>query len=134
MDETAFIEKKWFATNNVVELIPLQKTGRLVKSSNYAKKWWVMHLGGHGQWDPWIPGTRSLAQGDPWDKIPGTKGSLAWPLTPGALKCFTKAALAAPALCLWGKKEKEKEERGKEPEVNSAGPTARSSRGFCCSS
>lgn len=92
-------------------------------------------VGSMDSWDK-IPGTKgSLAQRDPWDKgIPGTKGSLAWPLTPGALKCFTKAALAAPALCLWGKKEKEKEERGKEPEVNSAGPTARSSHGFCCSS
>lgn len=69
----------------------------------------------------------SLARRDPWHTgIPGT--ALEWLLTPRALKCFTKAALAAPALSLWGKKEKEKEERGKEPEVNSVGPTARSSQ------
>lgn len=47
--------------------------------------------------DPWH-------RGDPWH-------SLVWPLTPRALKCFTKAALAAP-LCLCGAQRRRKRRRG----------------------
>lgn len=67
-----------------------------------------------------LVGTASGISMDPWHRGDPWHG-LVWPLTPRALKCFTKAALAAPALSLWGKKEKEKEEREKEPKVNRAG-------------
>lgn len=60
--------RKTVCYKHVVELI-LQKTGRLVKSSNYAKKWWVTHLVGTASGIH-----RSLAQRDPWHR-----GSLAQP-------------------------------------------------------
>lgn len=44
-----------------------------------------------------------------------------------ALKCFTKAAVAAPALAFWGKKEEEEEEEEGDREVYSAVPEAGSS-------
>lgn len=47
-------------------------------------------------------------------------------LTSRALKCFTKAAVTAPALTLQGKKEEEEEEEG-DREVNSAVSEAGSS-------
>lgn len=100
LGETAFIEKKQFATNNVIGFRLRQKTGRLVKSSRYAKS-----CGGH----------TDEHGGSPSRAWPQRGQAAAAPRAPSQpLKCFTKAAVAAPAL-RGAKRKRRRKEGGSEP-------------------